>query len=303
VGSGDVFVLQSLLEGMPLASLELLSPEAYLSAIEMNSDQWDVVVMVNWTPESFGPGRYLIFGSVQGLPELISFGEAEKSFVRSARDEHPIFRFVTLDDLFIWKMPKVQPGPDVAILAESTEGPAILEITRPGTDVVWVAFDPLNSTWWHQRGFANFIPNALDYLATSGGLRTDKGLRPGQVVSMLVPAGSTEPRIRLPDDTEVIPMLDQDGFLSWGPVTRTGVHTVTWVEPGGGSGEAFVAVNLLDAGESMLGAREVIDFSVNEVQGVRSSGRQFVSLWPWLLGIGLVLLVLEWYVYHRRVGS
>ena len=120
VGSGDVFVLQSLLEGMPLASLDLLSPESYLAALENTSEQWDVVVMVNWSPESLVPGRYLIFGSVDGIPELIPFGEAEKSFVRSARDDHPIFRFVTLDDLFIWKMPKVQPGSDVAVLAEST---------------------------------------------------------------------------------------------------------------------------------------------------------------------------------------
>jgi hypothetical protein len=303
VGSGDVFVLQSLLEGMPLASLELLSPESYLSAIETTSDQWDVIVMVNWTPESFGPGRYLIFGSVQGLPELIPFGEAQKSFVRSARDEHPIFRFVTLDDLFIWKMPKVQPGPDVAVLAESTEGPVIVEITRPGTDILWVAFDPLDSTWWHQRGFANFIPNTLEHLATSGGLRTDKGLRPGEVVSLLVPSGSTDAKITLPDETEVVPMLDQDGYLSWGPVSRAGLHKVTWLEPGGRAGEAFVSVNLLDSSESSIGAREVIDFSVNEVQGVRSSGSRFVSVWPWLLGIGLFLLMLEWYVYHRRVGS
>ncbi len=302
VGSGDVFVLQSLLEGMPLASLDLFSPESYLSAIESTTEQWDVVVMVNWSPDVFRPGRYLIFGSLNGLPELIKFGDVEKAFVRSARDEHPIFRFVTLDDLFIWKMPKVQPGPDVAVLAESTEGPAIVEINRRSIDLLWVAFDPLDSTWWHQRGFANFIPNALDHLATSGGLRTDKGLRPGQVISLLLPAGSTDPRVRLPDETEVVPMLDPDGLLSWGPVSRTGLHEVTWVEPGGREGEALVAVNLLDGTESSIGSREVIDFSVNEVQGVRSSGRRFISLWPWLLGIGLMLLVLEWYVYHRRVG-
>ena len=302
VGSGDVFVLQSLLEGMPLASLELFSPESYLAALENTSQQWDVVVMVNWSPESFVPGRYLIFGSVDGLPELIPFGESEKSFVRSARDEHPIFRFVTLDDLFIWKMPKVQPGSDVTVLAESTDGPVIAEINRRGVDLLWVAFDPLNSTWWHQRGFANFIPNALDHLATSGGLRTDKGLLPGEVISLLIPAGSTNPKIMLPDETEVVPMLDQDGLLSWGPVSRAGLHTVSWLEPGGREGRTAVAVNLLNARESTIGAREVIDFSVNEVQGVRSSGRRFVSLWPWLLGIGLLLLMIEWYVYHRRIG-
>ncbi|HAW95921.1 MAG TPA: hypothetical protein DCX60_06575, partial [Phycisphaerales bacterium] len=160
VGSGDIFVLQSLLEGMPLASLDLFTPESYLAA-RSASEQWDVVVMVDWSPETFVPGRYLVFGSLDGIPELIPFGEAEKAFVRSARDEHPIFRFVTLDDLFIWRMPKVQPASDVAVLAESTEGPAIVEINRRGVDLIWVAFDPLDSTWWHQRGFANFIPNTI----------------------------------------------------------------------------------------------------------------------------------------------
>lgn len=293
--------MQKLLESQRFEELDLLTGPQYESAIEA-SERWDVVVFLSYTPEKLVPGRYLIFNSTRGLDALKPFGTAEKVFVRTAQDEHPVFRYVVLDELFIWKMIKVVPGDDAAVLSDAVEGPLIAEIDVGGVQALWVGFHPLDSTWWRQRSFAIFVPNAIEYLASIGGAVTNKGIEPGDAISMLVPAGSTDGSITLPDERTDEIRIGPDGILSWGPVRRAGVYTLTWSQPDGSRNSTEVAVNMLDGSEGHIAAREAIDFSVETVSGERASGRAYTSVWPWLLGFGLLVLLLEWYVYFRKAA-
>lgn len=299
----DPFVLKSLLAGMPLRSLDVLSPAEWAGLGPDLEPTWDVVIFDGWSPERFPPGRYLVLGSVEGIDELVPFDDGEKVFVRSARDDHPIFRFVNLDELFIWTMPKVVVDGDVEVLAESMEGPVIALVERSGTEILWVAFDVLDSTWWHQRGFANFIPNAVEFLATSGGALVQKALAPGEAISMALPPGSRAVEVLAPDGSRSEGFLDPDGRFSWGPVLQTGIYTVSWNAPGSGERASRpVAVNMVDPREGFLDAAPSIDLSVDTITATRRARSTLVAVWPWLLLAVLVMLVLEWYVYHRRVG-
>ena len=47
-------------------------------------------------------------------------------------------------------------------------------------------------------------------------------------------------------------------------------------------------------------AVEQLELSVDRISGTRRTSSALVAIWPWLLVAGLVMLVLEWYVYHRR---
>ena len=238
---------------------------------------------------------------MQGIDELSPFETTERVFIRSSEDDHPVFRFVNLDDLFIWKMSKVVVTGDVEVLAESQEGPVIALVARPGTQILWLAFDVLDSTWWHQRSFANFIPNAIEFLASSGGSLVQKALVPGEVITMALPAGARSVRVELPDESVEEGFLGPDGRFSWGPVLRSGIYEVSWLPPGRDERTTVpVAVNLLDSREGRIDAVEELELSVERVSGTRRTTSALVSIWPWLLVGGLVMLVLEWYVYHRR---
>lgn len=299
----DTFVLQSLMEGMPLQSLDLLAPGQYEQEVNEGGASWDVVVFSGWTPDTLVPGRYLIFGSVAGMEQLEAFGEAERVFIRSVRDEHPVFRFVNLDDLYIWSMPKVVASGDATVLAEAVEGPVIAEIDEGGVQALWVAFEPLDSTWWHQRSFANFVPNAVEYLASIGGALVEKGIQPGEAVSMLLGPGATDAAITLPDGAVESALVDSDGVLTWGPARVAGLYEVAWTDASGERASTQVAVNMLAESEGRIDALESMNFSVDQVRGVRTEARAQNVLWPWLLGIGLLLLIFEWYYYHRRVAQ
>ena len=63
-----------------------------------------------------------------------------------------------------------------------------------------------------------------------------------------------------------------------------------------------VAVNLLDAAESTIDARPALDLATETVaaQG-RDETRAIRDLWPWLLLAALGIIMLEWFVYNRKV--
>ena len=291
--------MQKLLEAQNFERLDLLTGSQYEAAVD-DGETWDVVICLGYSPETFVPGRYLVFNSTTGIDALEPFGVAEKVFVRSVQDEHPAFRYVVLDDLFIWTMPKVVAGDDATVLTDAVEGPLVVEIDRAGIQVLWVAFHPLDSTWWRQRSFAIFVPNAIEYLASIGGAVVEKGLSPGEAISMLVPAGSTGGRVTRPDESTDEALISPDGMLVWGPVRRAGSYGLSWIGPDGTEGAAEVAVNMMSEEEGRVGARESIEFSVDTVSGRRAITSSRNALWPWLLGIGLVILLFEWYVYFRK---
>jgi hypothetical protein len=59
------------------------------------------------------------------------------------------------------------------------------------------------------------------------------------------------------------------------------------------------AVNLFDADESAIGRAEAIRIGRVEVQPSAGAALGQQSLWFWLAGAALALLLVEWWVYHR----
>lgn len=296
----DTWFMQKLLEGLSLSGLDVLSPAAYEQAIA-DGESWDVVLMLGWTPGSLSPGRYLVFESVAGIPELSSFGSSDRVFVRNVQDEHPIFRWAVLDDLFVWKMNQVVASGDTTLLAEAVEGPLVVEVDRGSTHVLWVAFHPLDSTWWRQRSFVNFVPAALDYLSSIGGRVVEKGIEPGDSISMLLEPGSRDATVELTDGQSQPAVVSDDGQLSWGPAHVAGLYRVRWTRPSGDPAEALVGVNMISPTEGHLAASPTINFSIEKISGTRPDSKFQTALWPWLLTIGLTILLAEWLLYHRRL--
>jgi hypothetical protein len=299
---GDIaWFMEKLLEAQSFERLDLLTADQYEQAVE-SGENWDVVVCLGYTPEKIQPGRYLIFNSTRGIDALEPYGDAEKIFVRSSQDEHPAFRYVVLDDLFIWKMLKVVPGDDARVLSDAVEGPLVVEIDRGGVQAIWVAFHPLDSTWWRQRSFAIFVPNAIEYLASIGGAVVEQAIEPGEVISMLFEPGATAGLVTRPDGTTSEASISPDGLLVWGPVQRAGVYEVSRTAPGGDPISVEVAVNMLDQDEGRIGSRDSIEFSVDTVSGKRALTTSRNAIWPWLLSVGLLVLMLEWFVYFRKAA-
>jgi hypothetical protein len=60
------------------------------------------------------------------------------------------------------------------------------------------------------------------------------------------------------------------------------------------------AVNINSESEGMIATRENIEIGREEVSGRSGEASMYTPLWPYALGLCLALLMVEWWVYHRK---
>lgn len=305
VGRGT-FVLRSLLEGMSLAALELIPIDEWdrlVAGDPLAPDAYDVIVLDDVMPASLARGRYLVFRAPPVAAGISPYGMKENASVRSLRDEHPLLQYVNLDELFVSSMTAVAPGGDADVIVEASEGPLVVTVNRGPLTLVYVTFDPMESNWPFQRGFVNFCSNAIAWLAAGGAAITDEPLAPGDIISTRLPVGARNPVVRTPGGSEVALVAPAQSSLSYGPVKTSGVFQIAW-EPGGadalGTSRAF-AVNMATRSEGRCDAANEISFNSEKVAGVHGGGTTQSAAWPWLLLGAVAVLVIEWWVWLRRV--
>ena len=302
----DSFVIKMVLEGIPtLAGIDLLSTERFeVLAQEDGLDRYDVVVLDNYAPPEglMPPARYLTFGATPPLEGFNEYAVDQPQLVLDVKDEHPIFRFVSLDQLYVSKSKLIQPADDVQVLVDGSAGPLILAVARGPMQVIHVAFDPLDSNWPFLRSFVTFVVNTVDYLGHAGEALTTKGFSPGEALTARLPAAATDIQLHLPDGSiRSIQPLDPT-LLSWGPIRLSGVYGLVWSFPDEDEtySRAF-AVNLLSEPEADIRpAEKILAHEGGGVQLAGGDGSQYTPLWPWAVGFCLALIMFEWWVYHRK---
>lgn len=243
------------------------------------ADRFDVVLLDGLLPpnipdnRALAPGRWLILGAVPGSPEGLADNGAAgfTQFIDWKRD-HPVLRGLTLDGVRIGDARSIEvPETSAArVLAETPAGPGIAEFVTAESRAIAVLFDIAESNWPFDVSFVVFLASAIDYLdgAAETELAGDSGqraIRPGQILTDRLPAGVDAPSIETPDGVRTPLAPAPDGRVSFGPIRRVGVHTLTW------SGDATptddliegrparrVAANLLDPFESDITPSESV---------------------------------------------
>jgi hypothetical protein len=298
-------LVQDVLEGLRLRSLTRIGSAEWAERMAgLESTGVDVVVGDDFAPpEGLMPaGRYLLMGRVPPVRDLQEFGTTERQLVLRVDQEHPVMRYVSLEELLVGEARAVQPDRTARVLVRGTEGPLVIESRREGRDAIVVAFDPLESTWPLQRSFVTFIFNAVEHLGRLGSTGMREGLVPGDAIAMRLPATARSISLTTPDgEREAVPPLDPARF-SWGPATRLGVHRVGWEDADGRDFEQAVAVTLADEAEMQVDPAESLVLGTERVRAVDAAEAGYRPLWPWAIGLALVVLSLEWALWTRRAA-
>ena len=302
VGSGG-FVVKTLLEGLSIERFNTMTADEFDAAVaESKPLNYDVVVFDGVAAKRLPAGRYLAFGAVPPVAGLTAYGEHKGVYPRSVRDEHPVFRSAGLDELFVSKMTAVQADRSFQVLAESPEGPMVLALDKADLHVLYVAFDPLDSNWPFQRSFVNFTANAVEHLGRAGDAIATAGVRPGEPIALRLPAGSRDVDILVPDGTRAKVVPDAEGNIAWGPATVAGLYRIEFLVAGLDSRQTrLVAVNIADPAESRIAPLPELNLGNANVQGINVSASRRGALWPWVLALGLLVVVIEWWYYQRQV--
>lgn len=337
VTSGSLFLKQALTVLPQSGEPTVFSPTEYAAALKNGKAfEFDVTVVdgipLEWAGKQnvLPPGRFLIFNSLPNTvdpktlptpkegaateplgPILVYTGEAGPSSMVSWKRDHPALRSLNLDNLDIFKSLKadVPAGSTVQVLAESTAGPTMFELISSDSRAIVASFDPTASDWPYDVSFIVFLSYATDYLGSGGGWAVARSARPGETLSDRLPDRASAVDCIGPGGVAVGAGLAPDGSASFGPFPKVGVYTASWTGPGaagdlveGSTAKRRYAVNLLDPLESDIRAAEELQTgSVGTQAKDTQTGGTVRSLWPWLLLAMLAVVMLEWFVYNRKV--
>lgn len=298
------FIIRTALEGMPLEPIEVLSKEQ-LEDMASNESlaAYDVIVLdnVDLPPGSLPPAHYLAFGAPPPIPGLNPYGGGEGQFIVTSDAEHPVMRYVNTESLFIAEYHAMQPDDDVTALAEGTATPLVLAVSRGPMQLIYVAFDPLDTNWPFQRSFVTFIYNAVEHLGRIGEGIVERSIAPGEALSTRLPPSATNLALTTPSGGNPPLSIADPTMFSWGPVRETGLYLLEWDEAGTEQRQARAfAVNMPAEREGDLHSPETVTVGAESFEGGTGGEAAYTPLWPYAITFTLFVLLLEWWLYHRR---
>lgn len=321
VSSSANAFLDAALSGLPLSRLTQFTPTLWEETLRRGkAGEFDVVVLDGWVPEAdvagnpLSPGRYLVLGELpRGASGIVRKGDGGVGVIIDWARDHPAMKNLMLDDVQAGSMPVLEVSRDMGatVLAKGDRGPAIVEMQTPSVRAVVVGFDVMKSTWPLRVSYVVFLAQAVQYLGDEGSMQeTGRQSQPGREVRDRLPAGAGDVEVRkLPDGERQSLTAAADGSIIFGPLGTTGLYEVSWKGAAGptdqveaGRAKRMYAVNLNDSAESdvraatrlPLASKLALSSTQTRTEGVR-------RLWPWLLLGALLVLMVEWWVYNRKV--
>lgn len=336
VTTGNLFLRQALAVLPQSGEPTVFSPAEFQTALKNGKAfEFDVVVVdgvpIEWAGKknTLPPGRFLVFNSIPNaldpasLPKLapgqsppplgaalVQSGESGPSSMVSWQRDHPALKSLNLDSLDVFKSIKaeVPPGSTAQVLAETTSGPIFFEMLTSESRALVVGFDPTASDWPYDVSFVVFLSYATDYLGSGGGWAVARSAQPGLTISDRLPDKASALECTGPSGLTVGAGLGPDGSASFGPFPKVGVYVASWNGPAaagdassGGVSKRRYAVNLLDPVESDIRAAQQIKTAVTNAAANSDTGGAIRTLWPWMILAALAVIMLEWFVYNRKV--
>ncbi len=210
----------------------------------------------------------------------------------------PLVRWMAMGDIQVASGHTLRPAPGDKVVGASEHGPILVAGTRAGRPFVALGFDPRRSDLVLRVAWPLFVLNVIDHFVQEDA-RYISSYRTGEVWRIPTPSGASVAELRDPSGrTRPVPVQhgravhfgDQAGFYELvvagdpEPV-RTGF-----------------AANLVDLAESEIAPRAELTLGAPPppprtplAPGIRQ------HLWIYLLLAVIVLSLLEWITYHRRV--
>jgi hypothetical protein len=274
---------------------------------------YDLVIYDRCRPERMPQCNTLWIGS---LPPEGAWSAKPKVPVPQIIDieaAHPLMQWVELGDVALLEGTPLGVPAGGTVLVDSDAGPMLAIAPREAFEDAVLGFVLIDevagaggkteryigTNWPVRLSFPVFVRNLFDYLG--GGRRAlgSEGVQPGKPVALENPTPRTPMRVRTPGGGSVDVAADKSGRASFTGANELGVYTAS---SGGKTFQQF-AVNLFDPNESDIRPDPAQKLKIGYVEVEGSSGWEGArrELWKTLLLLGLVVLLVEWYIYNRRV--
>ncbi len=266
---------------------------------DLPTDQsFDLIVLDGWLPPNLPPTNLLIVNPPNST-DIFSVGDKFDTtrFLKQADD--PIMAFVSFKDVAIREATTVQTTGWAKSLVDADGGPLLLAGTVGGRRVAVLTFDLHASDLPLKIAFPILIANLMQWYAPSQPFDAPDGVKPASVLTIRPQATTTQYRITLPDGTQqTVPV--GESALSFASTAQLGVYKVELLDGDKVQMASNFTVNLFSPAESKIAPSDTITIGQKPVGGPGQTdefGQR--ELWPWLAAAALIVLAIEWWVYHR----
>jgi len=292
VSNGNLFLEQL------LASLPGLQPFRALPAedgtIQIPNDPFNLYIFDGILPPQLPKANFLFvnppdnpFFEVGG-----TYNEIENVQVK----EHRLTRFVDWTNVHILEAEQIQTPEWAEILIGSDAGPLVLAGETDGQRIAALTFDLKESDLPLQIAYPILFSNLIDYLAPPSTFDATQSLRPGESLALLPQTNLDRIVIASPSNQAYTLPSNQTTFTQ---THELGYYAVNLISADSNTIEYF-AVNLFDDNESNIQPRDVVQVGQVAVTSAVSGQVGQRELWPWLAALALIVLMIEWQVFHRR---
>jgi hypothetical protein len=214
------------------------------------------------------------------------------------KNTHPLLRFVNFDNVQVGETLGVKAPAWGVSLVESPQTPLLVAGELDQRRVVWVGFDPLQSTWPLRISFPIFIANAVDWLNPASANASHLMVKAGQAFRMSLQQPASHFEVTKPDGTKRdVQLGGETRELVFGD---TGLHGIYRLKAG--TNEVTFCVNVMDPTESNITPREELSLGRYQKVSASSVKRANLELWRWIAAAGLAVLLFEWWFYHKRTA-
>ena len=263
---------------------------------------FDVVVCDGSVPKNLGGANQLIFNTTTPLCPVEVVGTAPEPAVADYDRQSPVTRYAPWNDIkFAQSMAvKVKDWGQPVVEAERT--PLIVAGEKSGQRVVWCGFDLRDTDLPLRVAFPIFVTNAVRWLsAPRGSAQTNESsaLRTGDAISLLAPAKVKDVSVAMPDGNKT--SVAREGTGDDGAITFDGAQKVGTYTASAGNWKQSFSVSLLNKSESDIAPRNTLQIADKKPLQAENRARTNRELWGYLVVLGLCVLGVEWWIFHRGV--
>lgn len=267
--------LETVLKLDSLVELTVISPTAYASA-----QDFDVVVLDRFAPAEAPSRPALIIGTPDAPWLRPVMGRITSPSFESWQEDHPVMQHVSLYDVTVGSATRIDAANLSVLAAARGNEPLIVASDKPRS--VQLTFDLAGSDFPYHAAFPIFIDNTLAWFD-----RERLALRraPG-IVDVPLP----QAQIRTMDG-QTLPVRPHAGgtiFEAFEP----GLYVASQENV-----RQYVAVNFANRQFSGINDSEIRDNPPQQV----SMPLLRRELWVYMLTLALLLVIAEWFTYHRRI--